>query len=245
MEDKKTYSGKKHFIYLVAFIVCILIFVWVLTGWVKKNADSYSVEDELKNKLSKNPVKTNVLSQNSAQNQANVSGISQADQSESSPENPSETENVDNSSIEEDGQETETEKEDEEKNKFESSNLKISFEYPKDIAVEEEPSFVTLTKENTSWKIRLYENKNKKDFNSWYLNHFDIKDSTKCTFTDATVKVGSYESKLVKPSSDSNKCKGDGNFAMSSDKARIIKIELGNEVTENVNKILTSFKFVE
>ena len=77
------------------------------------------------------------------------------------------------------------------------------------------------------------------------MDHFNIDDITKCSFTDGIIKVGAYTSNLVKPSSDSNKCDGDGNYAINTDKSKVVKIELGKETAENVNKILASFKFEE
>lgn len=243
MEENKVNSGKKHFIYAIIFIFCIVIFAWIITSWVRKDANSYSVEDKLKDELLKNPLKTNNLSQNSAQSQASASTASQTSQNKAPVQNLQETESANSSISQEESPDADTKTED--INKFESTDLKASFEYPKDVTVSESDNFITVSKGDASWKMRFYDNKNKKEFNEWYLDHYEIKNSANCTFTDAIIKVGSHESKLVKSSSESNRCDGNGNFAISSNKSRIIKIEIGKETAENVNKILTSFKFLE
>jgi len=234
--------------FVLAFVVCIFIFSgW---RWVMKDNDTKTVENNLKAELLKNPVKTNIPS---ASDQTAAQSASQASASSQMAQNPSMDATQPGQNPDAAMPETQPENitantaptESAENKKFESTKLKISFDYPKEVTVAESDKLITLTKPDISWKIRFYDNKNKKEFQSWYTSHFDIKTEADCIFSDGTVKVGSYTSKLVKASSDSVKCDGDGNYAINTDKSTVVKVELGKETAENANKILTSFKFIE
>jgi hypothetical protein len=238
---------KDHSLYFVlAFILCIVVFVFLGWRWVRKDNDTKTVEDNLKAELLKNPVKTTLpsASNQTASNQAAAQSAASSQMAQNSsaselPESTTATTEPQNSI------DNKTTPESSSTKKFESTKLKVSFDYPEEISVSESDKLITITKPGISWKIKFYDNNNKKEFQSWYESHFDIKTIANCTFTDATIKVGSYDSKLVKPASDSVKCDGDGNYATSTDKSKVVKIEAGKETTENVNKILTSFKFTE
>jgi hypothetical protein len=244
-ESKKDYSA-----YIVAaFALMIVIFVWTGWNWVKKDSNQKSVEDNLKEELFKNPVKTNIptgqtssqtASQNTATNQAAMNSTVASDQGGSEQ---SQSENITSDSIDSDSSKPAEEKS--ETSKFESTKLKVSFDMPKEASVSESTNLITITNNNVPWSIKFYDNSKKKDFQAWYTDHFNIKDVAKCSFSDGTIKVGTYESKLVKPAAEAGKCNGDGNYATNGDKSKIVKVELGKETVENVNKILTSFKFTE
>lgn len=240
--------GKKYGPYLLTvFIFLIIVFIWIGISWVKSDSSGKTVEESLKNQLIKDPIKTtnlaNTQTSSSSQNQTTAQAR-QAVQNQSniaSNASSSTDTEAENSSASENEEDTE----DDDTKKFESTVLKISFDYPNDVTVNEGSNLVTLTQNDKSWKIRFYDNKNKKEFEAWYKSHFDIETETDCSFADPTVKVGSYTSKLVKAASDDVECDGDGNYAINSDKSRVVKVEIGKESVENVNKILESFKFTE
>jgi hypothetical protein len=246
--DKPKKDHRSYFV--LAFVLCIVLFVFF--GWqlVKNDNDTKTIEDNLKAELLKNPVKTNIPSasdQTASQSASQASASSQMMQDSASSEtrlNQDAATNLAGTEPQNIASSTASTESTENK-KFESTKLKVSFDYPKDVSVAEGSNLITVSKDKISWKIRFYDNKNKKDFQAWYTDHFNIKTEADCTFTDATIKVGSYESKLVKPSSDTVKCDGDGSYATNTDKSKVFKVELGKETAENANKILTSFKFSE
>lgn len=245
LEAKDREFGKKYRSYLaITFVFLIAVFVLLGIFWVKSNESGETVEKNLKDQLMKDPVKStglaNTQTSNSAQSQAN----SQTRQTVQSQSGVSEEASVAADTEDSSADETEETQEDDTQ-KFESSVLKVSFDYPIDALVSEGENLITLTQDGKSWKIRFYDNKNKKEFETWYKSHFDIETESDCSFTDPTVKVGSYTSKLVEAGSGDVECDGAGNYAMSSDKSRVVRVDLGKETAENANKILESFKFVD
>jgi hypothetical protein len=242
---------KDHRSYFVlAFVICIIVFVFLGWQWVKKDNDTKTIEDSFKAELLKNPVKTNMPLPS---NQTSSQSASQTSASSQMAQNPPMDATQPSQNSDATMPETQPQNiapstaptESTENKKFESTKLKVSFDYPKEVTVSESDKLITLSKPGISWKIRFYDNNNKKEFQAWYTSHFDIKTEADCSFTDGTIKVGSYTSKLVKASSDSVKCDGDGNYAINADKSTVVKVELGKETAENSNKILTSFKFTE
>lgn len=131
------------------------------------------------------------------------------------------------------------------KNNYENKDLGISFDYPKDYAVALEGNrIVTISKGDISWKIRLYDNKNKEDIQAWYGNKFNKEDNLDCNFSEPVIKAGTCEGKLVKSGIDKGKCADAGNYSINSDKTKVIRIYENNETSENINKVLEGFKFL-
>jgi hypothetical protein len=234
--------------FMAVFVFMVIVFVWIGFNWVKSDANLKSVEEILKNDLLKNPVKSVPLS-NSQNTNASQNQTAQTSQTAQNVAQTSTSQS--DSAVKTDDANTNvgaTTPENNNTKKFESAALKVSFDYPAGMTVSEGYRLLTLLNSGTSnafWKIRFYENKNKKELKSWYLSHFEIKNESDCTFADATIKAGTYESKLVKVASETVKCDGEGSYAINTDKSRIIRIETGKEMEENINKILTSFKFID
>lgn len=238
--DWKKHLKNKELLATVVFVLLVIIFIVFWANLEKQNSNSKSVEENLKAELLKNPVQSfSSSSSQSTQNSQVTNNAVQTNTSQSEIANSDLNVNSENSDI---GNTTPA---DNGTKKFESSTLNASFDYPKDAVVSEGANLITIAKNSISWKIKFYDNKNKKDFQTWYADHFNIKTATDCSFTDATIKIGSYTSNLVKASSDSVKCDGDGNYAINTDKSKVVKIETGKETADNINKILASFKFEE
>lgn len=123
-----------------------------------------------------------------------------------------------------------------EKNKFE-------FKYPDDASVVFNGELIRVSQNNKTWKFRRYANKEKVDLQSWYDEVFSEKERKNCTLTTATLIVGSYETKYANPGSGETACGKSGSFSISANKENVIRVEVGAETVENVNKILKTFKF--
>ncbi len=123
-----------------------------------------------------------------------------------------------------------------EKNKFE-------FKYPDDASVVFNGELIRVSQNNKTWKFRRYANKEKVDLQSWYDEVFSEKERKNCTLTIATLVVGSYETKYANPGSGETACGKSGSFSISANKENVIRVEVGAETVENVNKILKTFKF--
>jgi len=126
---------------------------------------------------------------------------------------------------------------------FKDEKNNFEFKHPTDLTVISSGDIITLSKEATSWKIRLYANKKNLDLSSWYTAYFSEKERQNCVLSDSSVKVGSYETKYANPNTDPTKCERDGYFATGGDKKIVLKINLDKETVENANKILATFKF--
>jgi hypothetical protein len=224
----------KGLIYFLIFVAIMVFFIWMWSGFFKDN------EPDFKKDFEKDFLPNNSVANTSSQSN---SAALQASKTTQQVTNPTSSQNSQASQLTENNLKTEEKKE--ENKIFESKNLGFSLEYPEGVAITESGDIVTISKDSISWKIKSYNNKNKKDFQAWYTDHFNIKDSAKCLFVDGSVKVGIYGSKQVKPSSADNKCEGDGDYATNPDKSRVVKVELGKETEENVNKILINFKFID
>jgi len=125
-----------------------------------------------------------------------------------------------------------------EKNKFE-------FKYPTDASVVANEGLIRISQNKKTWKLREFSNKDKLDLQAWYSDEFSEKERKNCTLSEsATLKVGSYETKYVNPNSGNTECTKAGYFSISSDKKNVIRLEIGDETVENVNKILVTFKFL-
>lgn len=128
---------------------------------------------------------------------------------------------------------------------FTSDTLKISFDYPGDLNISKGINSLTITNGKISWKMKFYDDKKKEDIQTWFKDHYNTSNNPSCTFTDSVIKFDSLVSKLVKADSDTSKCDDGGSFAASSDNSRVVKVEQGKETTDNINKVLTSFKFLD
>ncbi len=121
---------------------------------------------------------------------------------------------------------------------------KLEFKYPSDAQADRNGDLVRVTQNNKTWKFRIYFNKDKTDLQTWYNKAFSDSERKNCILIDSTaLKVGSYETKYVDSNSGATECSKAGYFSISGAKDRIIRVELGNETMENVNKILKTFIF--
>jgi hypothetical protein len=128
---------------------------------------------------------------------------------------------------------------------FAGGNSKFEFKYPADASVVPSGDLIRVSQKEKTWKMRLFSNKDKSDLSSWYTEEFSEKERKNCTLSDSgTLKVGSYETKYVNPNSGDLECTKAGYFSISSDKKNVIRLEIGDETVENVNKILATFKFL-
>lgn len=238
-------TRKNSFLLLLGFIVFVAIFSGVFYSWVKEDFNSDTINDQLKADLAKNPIKSGLA----ANDNQSVDAANASSQQKIPPppnQTPPTTDSGEPKEKEADtsSNSPEEKKEEPEKKTFTSEALKVSFDYTDELKIEESGDYLSINKEDISWKLKVYKNDKKEDLSTWFKKHFNEKDNPNCNFTDATIKFGSYESKLVKANSDSEKCESGGNFAISTDKSKVIKADIGKETTDNVNKILSNFKFL-
>jgi hypothetical protein len=129
--------------------------------------------------------------------------------------------------------------------KFRSEKNKYEFKYPKDTTVNGDEDLMALEKEKKIWRIRIYENKKKTDLEIWYNGYFTEKERLNCASGSSSLKIGTYDTKFYDPKTEPNICKTDGHWAISPDKSKVVKVSVGEETVENINKILATFKFDE
>jgi hypothetical protein len=234
---------------IFGILIIVLVPVFAFGIWKEvENSSQKDLEENLNKKIPQNALTFQNASQ--ANNQAKNKTAPVTPQSKAGTPNTQKVaaaeDAAENKSEEAaKNEENSTEKEDAEKNNYENKELGISFEYPKEYSVVSDGNkVITVSKGNISWKIRFYDDKNKEDIQIWFGNKFNKKDNLDCTFIEPEIKAGMYEGKLVKSGIDEGKCDDEGNYTISSDKAKIIRIYEGEETKENINKILESFKFL-
>lgn len=124
------------------------------------------------------------------------------------------------------------------------SKNKFELKYPNDVKIVPSEDLIRVSQNDRTWKFRMFSNKDKVDLQAWYEDIFSEKERKNCTFSESTLKVGSYETKYVNPNSGETECGKAGYFSISSDKEKIVRVEIGEETIENVNKLLATFKFL-
>jgi len=230
--------GKKgRLIFGILILVLVPAFAFVIWKETENDGENYLEKELNKKTLPSIFPAQNAAAQPKVQNKIEPQNIPNP----APPENPTETKNEETPKKEADPAKNNSE----DVNNYKNDNLGISFDYSKEYAVAFDGNkTITISKGNVSWKIRFYDNKNKEDIQVWFGNKFDKGDNLDCSFADPEIKAGAYEGKLVKPVTDAGKCADAGNYAINSDKNKVIKISEGKETKENINKILESFKFL-
>jgi hypothetical protein len=127
---------------------------------------------------------------------------------------------------------------------YTNNNLGISFNYPEEYKIEEKNgNQVVASKSGVLWKMKVYDNKNKKEIKEWFDDYFPVKNNAGCALGDPTLKLGTYTTKSLKVLLTDGKCEDGGFFALNSDKTRIAKVILEKGTEDDANKILSTFKF--
>lgn len=236
-------SSKNSLIFLVALIAIIASASAVMIWQEKNSTGDKAFLDKLKKDV---PESTSATSANT-DNNASVAGRATPSPDVSSSQSLA---NATNSPTGNNANDTPTENiqtqpkdETADWKTYSNSTDNFEFKYPTDTSVSDSGDFITVSKDNKPWKIRIYNNKKKDNLETWYNNYFDEKERLNCTFSDSGVKVGSYETKYVNPNSGDTACAEDGYYALSSDKTKVVRVKIGKETVENVNKILETFKF--
>jgi len=127
---------------------------------------------------------------------------------------------------------------------FTGQNNSFSVSLPEGASASESLDVITISQNGKTWKIKFFSNNNKKSLSDWLIGKYDGAENNGCMVESSTIKIASYETKLLKSGSSSKKCEAGGSYAISSDSARIIKIEKNQETEDNINAILSSFKFL-
>jgi len=240
-------GNKGRLIFGILIIILVPVFAFGIWKEIENNTGN-DLEEGLNKKIYQNAFsgKNTAATGNQAKNK--TTSVSPQNKTESpnvpkvaAAENTAENKKEETPKNEENSAENNTT----DKNNYQNEDLGISFDYPKEYAVVFDGNrIVTISKGDISWKIRFYEDKDKSDIQTWFGNKFSKEDNLDCSFMDPEIKAGTYEGKLVKSGIDKGKCADEGSYAINSDKTKIVKISLGKETKENINKILESFKFI-
>ncbi len=120
----------------------------------------------------------------------------------------------------------------------------FEFKYPLDASVSADSGVIKVTQGDIFWRMRFYDDATGLDLQSWYLDYFSEKERRNCTLSDtSTVKVGTYETKYANPNFGNALCSRDGYFSIDENKKKVVRIFPDKETTDNINKILATFKF--
>ena len=128
---------------------------------------------------------------------------------------------------------------------FTEDKLGISFDYPSEYVVSEKNNQVAATKSKIAWKLKVYDNKDKKEIPDWFTGNYSDGNDAGCALGDpSTLKLGSYTTKTMKASSADAQCDDGGYFALNTDKSKIVRVILDKGTEDDANKILSTFKFL-
>jgi|GEM_PF-4372701 len=141
---------------------------------------------------------------------------------------------------------SEAEKLEEKLEEYSSAVLKVSLQYPVGFEIKETAQEVSLKKDAKDVTFKIYNTKEKANFEEWFLSNYGKKDNADCEYLDSvTIKVGTYQTKQVKLKAGGVKCEDADYFAFDSEKTKVARVIVSSETDEENTKILNSFKFLE
>jgi hypothetical protein len=242
-EKIKEKSNKKiHALFSIAMFLMVFAFVAII-GWYEFNNSS---SNNLEKLLSKNAPPDD----KSASPAGKTSTVApKASQAQVAPENQIAPTNAENISTGTTSPDATSDSEDNTKKTYKNGQGEISFDYTGEYKIEENNGQIMVMKNennDTLWRMKIYDNKDKKEIQGWFDSYFSGKDNTDCSLGDpATLKIGTLTTKLMKVGATDGKCDGVGYYALSSDKSKVARVRLDKADETEANKILSSFKFIK
>lgn len=242
-------NKKNSIIFLIALVTVISVAGAIMIWQEKESLRDNAFLDNLKNENEK-PKSSAVASSADTSDKAtaannpgsNVSGQTNQSLNALSNQSLADENASQNQEVKPESQETEPEKETDQV--YKSAEDNYEFKYSKDVSISQSGDYLVVSKENKPWKIKVYNNKNKKELQDWFDGNFSEKERQNCTFSGSDVRIGNYETKYVNPNPGDTACAEDGYYALNSDKTKVVRVKVGKETVENVNKILETFKFL-
>lgn len=233
--NKEKPGKKTRSIISVALFLMVAVFAGII-GWYEFKNNDNSLDKMLARY--KTAEKTTTLEKQSATTSPAAKPTVQPETQAAQPDQISQ--NSENLGT----QATEPQQLSEEGDKKTFKNNEISFDYPEGYKVEDNGGQVIATKNDTMWRMKVYDNKDKKEIKAWFDGYFSGKDISDCLESDpATLMIGGLATKQMKPSAEGKKCEGEGFYALNSDKTKVVRIRLDKADETEANKILGTFKF--
>lgn len=228
-------------IFAVFLGIAIIGFSIVIGRAVFKSGDN----GELEKKLSQSSLQSNSSTTASA---TNVAGAQTANNQTpvASASTPTQTApSVPQDSTSEEKADTKTDEED--KKTYENKDMGVSFQYPSEYNISQNGSQLVAEKEGKiQWRLKVYENKNKKDIKGWFDGYFDDDNNADCVLSESgTLKFGSLTTKILKADLTDKKCDDGGYFSLNDKETKVVRITLGKASETEANKILSTAKFLE
>lgn len=240
-EEIKDRSTKKiRSVFSITLFLMIIVFAAVI-GWYEFKDNDNSLEKL----LSKNAPadKSDSLEAKTSANSSNAAAsakAAQAQAAQSAQQDQAASTNTESTNTGITSPQEASESED----KKEFKNAEVSFNYPAEYKIEEGNEQIVATKTDTMWRIKIYDNKDKKEIKEWVDSYFSGKDVSDCSESDSTtLKIGILATKIMKDGDASGKCEGAGYYALNSDKTKVARVRLDKADETEANKILSSFKF--
>lgn len=242
VEKPKRKNGPLFF--SIALFLMIAIFAAII-GWYEfKNGDN-SLEKILSKSNATTEKATRLETEAKAANAAKAAQAQAAQQKQTVPAEttPVETENLNTGAT--NPAET-ADSENGEKEAYKNEKEGVSFDHTSDYKITESSGQIVATKADVMWRMKVYDNKDKKEIQEWFDAYFSGKDVAGCSASDpATLKIGTLATKLMKAAETDGKCEGVGYYALNSDKTKVVRVRLDKADETEANKILSSFKFLK
>jgi hypothetical protein len=245
-EEKKEKPKRKNgpLFFSIALFLMIAIFV-VLIGWYEfKNNDN-----SLEKLLSKNngaTEKTAKLETDAKTSDANAVAAAKAAAAKAAQQKQADLADAESINTGATNPVETTDSADEEKETYKNEKEGISFDYAKEYKIEENNGQIVAKKSDAMWRMKIYDNKDKKEIQGWFDGYFSGKDNEDCVLSDpSALKIGTLATKLSKAGTDSGKCEGVGYYALNSDKTKTVRVRLDKADEAEANKILSTFKFLK
>jgi hypothetical protein len=244
--EKTKEKPNKKISSLFSILMFLMVFAFVaLIGWYEfKNKDNNDLEKLLSRNTS-DADKSLTDKTGAASSKTATAAPSKAAPAKTTPESQIVSANTESANTGVTSPEETTESS--EKKTYKNDSNGITFDYSSEYAAEENNGQIVVSKgDDTMWRMKIYNNEDKKEIKEWFDSYFTGKNNADCVMSDpTTLKIGTLVTKTMKANTDAGKCDGAGFFALNSTKSKVVRVRLDKADETEANKILSTFKFIK
>jgi hypothetical protein len=130
--------------------------------------------------------------------------------------------------------------------KYSSTELGVAFNYPEFVEIDAIQKNILSLK---TFSLQFFDNAKKLDLNAWFEENYNKPENKDCDMRSSELKIGKLKTSLIdKPIlNDEGKfvCVDAGYYAISDDKARIVKLNVGTSAIKEMAQILSTLQLIE
>lgn len=127
----------------------------------------------------------------------------------------------------------------------------FEFKYPKGTFIKESENVIKIISNVSNgvgyeWKIEIFKNINlNNDLKKWFNSNFDKSENKDCEFIESNIVIKNADTLLISTGSMENACENGGYYTMNPGSSLVIKWNFGQDGGNDVNIILSTFKFTK